>query len=498
MLELQGKYNTAKVFTDNVEATAQSQIIELCSQEFVKNSKIRIMPDCLTDDTEILTKQGFKLITDINLDDEVSNYNPLNKKISFSKPKNIINRPLKENEKIYEYYSNQQNFSFKVSENHRMAIKNQMGRVARLINDIKMSDMIFSGEGVENCFITNKYTNNDIRLICWIVGDGNIKITHNSQSDNYRIRFGLKKQRKIDRFITLLNEEHLIYSVSSSSKQTEIYINTECSKKYLDMVTLTKVFPTDFILFNKEQSQIFIDELILVDGDYESYINNRGYRISSIVKHNVDIISAIVSLNYGYSNINFKDSRLFYINAINNNSLQYSRSGLHNRIIKRREIEYHGNLVCVECDTSYFVARQNGLTFITGNCHAGAGCTIGTSMTIQDKVVPNIVGVDIGCGMLTIKLKQKEIDLVKLDKVIREHIPSGQNVRAKDHEYNKYVKIDNLKCKDHLNMDRARKSIGTLGGGERLPPCRLIAGSCKSRPNRETSEMIIPREVLCV
>lgn len=102
---------------------------------------------------------------------------------------------------------------------------------------------------------------------------------------------------------------------------------------------------------------------------------------------------------------------------------------------------------------------------IMPDTHAGAGCTIGTTMTIQDKIVANLVGVDIGCGMETTKLKEKEIDFQLLDDVIRKHIPSGQNVREIYHNNNNKVNLDSLICKKYLNLDRARKSLGTLGGG---------------------------------
>lgn len=102
---------------------------------------------------------------------------------------------------------------------------------------------------------------------------------------------------------------------------------------------------------------------------------------------------------------------------------------------------------------------------IMPDTHAGAGCTIGTTMTLHGKVVPNLVGVDIGCGMFCTKLKENDIDLKALDEVINKYVPSGQNTRKSDHEYNKYVKLDQLKCKSQINLDRARKSIGTLGGG---------------------------------
>ena len=97
--------------------------------------------------------------------------------------------------------------------------------------------------------------------------------------------------------------------------------------------------------------------------------------------------------------------------------------------------------------------------------HAGAGCTIGTTMTIKDKVVPNLVGVDLGCGMETVVLKEKNIDLEQLDRVIRENVPSGFNIRDKAHGLVKDVNLQDLRCFHNINLDRAEKSIGTLGGG---------------------------------
>jgi tRNA-splicing ligase RtcB (3'-phosphate/5'-hydroxy nucleic acid ligase) len=102
---------------------------------------------------------------------------------------------------------------------------------------------------------------------------------------------------------------------------------------------------------------------------------------------------------------------------------------------------------------------------IMPDTHAGAGCTIGTTMTIQDKIVPNLVGVDIGCGMFVSMLEKTKLDLVRLDKIIRAFVPSGFEVRETPHAYNAFIDLDNLKCKEHINLTRARLSIGTLGGG---------------------------------
>ena len=97
--------------------------------------------------------------------------------------------------------------------------------------------------------------------------------------------------------------------------------------------------------------------------------------------------------------------------------------------------------------------------------HAGAGCTVGTTMTVSDRIVPNLVGVDIGCGMYTLKLKEKHIELQKLDKVIREKIPSGFGVRSKPHALAGEAELSSLRCIKAVNPARAELSIGSLGGG---------------------------------
>lgn len=99
---------------------------------------------------------------------------------------------------------------------------------------------------------------------------------------------------------------------------------------------------------------------------------------------------------------------------------------------------------------------------IMPDAHLGKGCTIGTTMTITDKITPNMVGVDIGCGMLTVKLKAKEINFKELDKVIKAEIPSGFKVHKKA---KKDFDFSSLRCQNHVDIERALLSIGTLGGG---------------------------------
>ncbi|MFB4213267.1 RtcB family protein [Shouchella sp. JSM 1781072] len=104
---------------------------------------------------------------------------------------------------------------------------------------------------------------------------------------------------------------------------------------------------------------------------------------------------------------------------------------------------------------------------IMPDTHAGAGCTIGTTMTITDKIVPNLVGVDIGCGLEVAILHKPEkgVNFDQLDEVIRKHIPHGFQIRAqnKRHQYAKEVDFASIRAP--FKLDRALSSIGTLGGG---------------------------------
>ena len=101
---------------------------------------------------------------------------------------------------------------------------------------------------------------------------------------------------------------------------------------------------------------------------------------------------------------------------------------------------------------------------IMPDVHAGAGCVIGFTANLGDKVIPNIVGVDIGCGMLTVNLGKIDIDYEKLDAAIRKYVPSGRNVH--EGRIARFDKIQDMYCYRNLkDTRRFERSIGTLGGG---------------------------------
>lgn len=111
------------------------------------------------------------------------------------------------------------------------------------------------------------------------------------------------------------------------------------------------------------------------------------------------------------------------------------------------------------CD--YDFAKDSRIR-IMPDVHAGKGCTIGTTMTISDKVVPNMVGVDIGCGMYTVRLDAREIDLARFDAAAHA-VPSGMNVWEGRRES---FDLEPLRCFRELkDTRRLQRSLGTLGGG---------------------------------
>lgn len=102
---------------------------------------------------------------------------------------------------------------------------------------------------------------------------------------------------------------------------------------------------------------------------------------------------------------------------------------------------------------------------IMPDVHAGSGCTIGTTMTIGDKIMPSLVGVDIGCGMLTVGIGKQHLPVEELDALIYRCIPSGQNVRQVPHALMAEIDLHQLRCANRVDLERASLSLGSLGGG---------------------------------
>ncbi len=110
-------------------------------------------------------------------------------------------------------------------------------------------------------------------------------------------------------------------------------------------------------------------------------------------------------------------------------------------------------------------ASEGTVIRVMPDVHPGKVCTIGLTMTTGERVIPHIVGIDIGCGITLAKIKSKKLEFQKLDKVIRENVPSGFGVRRTPHRFAPEFDFGRLRCAAHINRKKAELSLGSLGGG---------------------------------
>ena len=114
------------------------------------------------------------------------------------------------------------------------------------------------------------------------------------------------------------------------------------------------------------------------------------------------------------------------------------------------------------CDDS---VSEGSMIRVMPDVHPGKVGTIGLTMTVGERIIPHLLGIDIGCGMTCAVIKEKRIEFQKLDKVIRECIPSGFQIRKKAHHLADEFLPERLLCHKHILQNKTVLSLGTLGGG---------------------------------
>lgn len=124
--------------------------------------------------------------------------------------------------------------------------------------------------------------------------------------------------------------------------------------------------------------------------------------------------------------------------------------------------EYTAAQIKLLCDND--VAKDSAIR-IMPDVHPGKVGVVGLTMTVGERLLPNLVGIDIGCGITVTKVKQKKIEFQKLDTVIRENIPAGGFVRKKEHRFMREFDLTRLRCFGSIHAEKAALSLGTLGSG---------------------------------
>lgn len=137
---------------------------------------------------------------------------------------------------------------------------------------------------------------------------------------------------------------------------------------------------------------------------------------------------------------------------------EYNTATVYAKELEKSAIAQIRNL----CNQAF---AANSLIRIMPDAHGGDGCVIGTTMTVTDKIVPNLVGVDISCGVEAVNIGNVDFDPELLDKVIRERVPSGFDSRKEKHALSSDADLENLCCADTISLEKAARAVGTLGGG---------------------------------
>ncbi len=124
--------------------------------------------------------------------------------------------------------------------------------------------------------------------------------------------------------------------------------------------------------------------------------------------------------------------------------------------------EYARAQIQMICDNK---VAEGSTIRVMPDVHPGKVGTIGLTMTVGTCIMPNLTGIDIGCGITLARLNKKKAEFQKLDKVIRENIPSGFSIRRTQHRFSEQFDIGKLRCAGHVNWEKTLCSLGTLGGG---------------------------------
>lgn len=453
MIELKGKCNVAKVFTDNVDSTTISQIIELCNQESMRESQIRIMPDChagagcvigttmtlhdkvvpnlvgvdigcIDKDSEILTPNGWIKISEYN-NEQILVYSKDDGTAFFDKPYAYI----KQHCDTFYHFKHDKGLDQMLSEEHKMLLWRGYANKG-YVQSIDTAKSVFnkhnshtkSNFAIKTTFDFEQsplsYSDNFIRILIMISADGRVR--HNA-NNTYHVELHFKKQRKIDRARMLLSNEKINY-YNSQREDGTTYI------AFTTNIPISKSL-TQFYSASKEQLAIIIDELYHWDGTIDVERNHKFY--STTNKANADFIQFALATNsiragiqnYTPTTENWNEQYLVY--QTNNEYV-----GFPNRKFNTVQ-SIDGFKYCFTTSTGFFIMRRNDNISITGNC-----------------------------GMLSIKLQEHDIDLPLLDECIKQYVPSGFNIHETAISKSLADKII-----APADVEKAFKSLGTLGGG---------------------------------
>lgn len=313
---------------------------------------------CLPIDvTELLTPNGWVSLNNIKVGTEVAQYEPENDGITFTPVMDVV-EPREET--VYK------NRYLEATANHRMYTRPNAVN-SREFKDILWGDLL---TGKKNHIVKNAahiktdgiaLTDNEIRLLVWIQGDGSYMMDKNAKRSSMikGIEFHAKKPRKIARITALLDEMEIpFYTHPCKNGSVHIRIKDASLYYWAETWLSNKVFNYNLMFMNQHQFEVFWDEIVKVDGSEE------GQLYSSAINRNNDVVQAICAL-HGKRSSKISIGKAGGINTVltANSNHSVGRGGTGTLVEERKTL-----VSCVTVQSGYILARINNRTFIVGNC----------------------------------------------------------------------------------------------------------------------------------
>lgn len=347
----------AFAFGENKKMIGNADIIKL----------IRRDEACLDKESEVLTQRGWIKFPELQSSDKVAQYHS-DGSVSFVVPTKIINKHYSGEMISYKNLNN--HVDMLLTPDHRVIYLNDKNILKeKTAEDFRPNSFNYipvAGKIVSN----NKKLTDFERLLIALQADGSI---HDMETRNglisgcHSISFSFKKQRKIDRLISILDRLDFEYTIGDIDKKGRTCFRIKVPVTY----TLTKNFKdwiTDYSTLGIEWCNEFIEEMINWDGSIRS--DTGSYYYSSTVKDNTEVVQTISNL-CGYKTYRFSqnDTRKETYKTVHRLSILKDRNTQSGQSLVKSRVEYNDNVYCVSVPTGMFLARRNNTIFVTGNCH---------------------------------------------------------------------------------------------------------------------------------
>lgn len=306
-------------------------------------------PNCLSLDTEILTRAGWVNSDSISFNHEIANYDLDTGEIFWSKPSAIFKSEFK-NREMVEFFN--EHIKWRLTADHIVVNKNRKSGKISTTNAASLP---------LDCHILHSGYNKNLE---YNITDDMIKFCVAVQADGHfvgqKIRFVFKKKRKKDRLLDILKFFSVNYKFSEKMWSGSVHYEIIVTRPFLPLITNNKTFSKECLELSLRQCSLFLEELKFWDGSS----TRENFDYCSVLKENIDVIQAVAALSgyrahvYKHSS---KSSDAFVISFVRRNY-----SGTANLIKKVEEVKEQ--VWCVSVSSKFIVARRNGDTFITGNC----------------------------------------------------------------------------------------------------------------------------------